>query len=319
MVQEGKTSKRPLTEAFGQWSNLKIAILALFGATAGEAVVWYGGQFYALFFLTQTLKVPAVDAQILVAIALFIGTPCFILFGWLSDKIGRKPIMMAGFALAAITYFPIFQAITHFANPKLEKALAASPVVVTTDPSECSVQFKATGTEKFTTGCDNVKAALVNLSVNYSTVEAPKGTKANVKIGDQVIPADTPNLATAISNAVKAHGYPASADPNDINKPMTIVLLTLLVVYVTMVYGPIAAWLVEMFPTRIRYTGMSLPYHIGNGWFGGFLPATVFAIVAATGNIYSGLWYPIIIACMSFVVALIFLPETKDRDISHID
>jgi hypothetical protein len=209
--------------------------------------------------------------------------------------------------------------ITYFANPKLEKALAASPVVVTTDPSECSVQFKATGTEKFTTGCDNVKAALVNLSVNYSTVEAPKGTKANVKIGDQVIPADTPNLATAISNAVKAHGYPASADPNDINKPMTIVLLTLLVVYVTMVYGPIAAWLVEMFPTRIRYTGMSLPYHIGNGWFGGFLPATVFAIVAATGNIYSGLWYPIIIACMSFVVALIFLPETKDRDISHID
>jgi len=319
MVEEGKTSKRPLTEAFGQWSNLKIAILALFGATAGEAVVWYGGQFYALFFLTQTLKVPAVDAQILVAIALFIGTPCFILFGWLSDKIGRKPIMMAGFALAAITYFPIFQAITHFANPKLEKALAASPVVVTTDPSECSVQFKATGTEKFTTGCGNVKAALVNLSVNYSTVEAPKGTKASVKIGDQVIPADTPNLPTAIGNAVKAHGYPASADPNDINKPMTIVLLTLLVVYVTMVYGPIAAWLVEMFPTRIRYTGMSLPYHIGNGWFGGFLPATVFAIVAATGNIYSGLWYPIIIASMSFVVALIFLPETKDRDINHID
>jgi MFS family permease len=319
MVAEGKTSKRPLTEAFGQWSNLKIAILALFGATAGEAVVWYGGQFYALFFLTQTLKVNAVDAQIMVAIALLIGTPCFILFGWLSDKIGRKPIMMAGFALAAITYFPIFQTITHFANPKLEAALAASPVIVTADPSECSFQFKATGTETFTTGCDRIKAALVGLSVNYSNVEAPKGTKASVKIGNDTIASDAANLPATIGNAVKAHGYPAAADPNDINKPMTILLLTILVVYVTMVYGPIAAWLVEMFPTRIRYTGLSLPYHIGNGWFGGFLPATVFAIVASTGNIYSGLWYPIIIACMSFVVALIFLPETKDRDISHID
>jgi MFS family permease len=318
MVAEGKTSKRPLTEAFGQWSNAKIAILALFGATAGEAVVWYGGQFYALFFLTQTLKVPAVDSQIMVAIALLIGTPCFILFGWLSDKIGRKPIMMAGFALAAITYFPIFQGLTHFANPKLEAALAASPVVVTADPSECSFQFKATGTETFTTGCDRIKAALVGLSVNYSNVEAPKGTKASVTIGDQTIASDTANLPAAIGNAVKAHGYPAAANVKDINRPMTVLLLTILVVYVTMVYGPIAAWLVELFPTRIRYTGLSLPYHIGNGWFGGFLPATVFAIVAATGNIYSGLWYPIIVACMSFVVALIFLPETKDRDISHI-
>jgi MFS family permease len=318
MVAEGKTSKRPLTEAFGQWSNAKIAILALFGATAGEAVVWYGGQFYALFFLTQTVKVPAVDAQIMVAIALLIGTPCFILFGWLSDKIGRKPIMMAGFALAAITYFPIFQGLTHFANPKLEAALAASPVVVTSDPSECSFQFKATGTETFSTGCDRIKAALVGLSVNYGNVEAPKGTKASVKIGDQTIQSDAANLPATIGAAVKAHGYPAAADANDTNRPMTVLLLTLLVVYVTMVYGPIAAWLVELFPTRIRYTGLSLPYHIGNGWFGGFLPATVFAIVAATGNIYSGLWYPIIVACMSFVVALIFLPETKDRDISHI-
>jgi MFS family permease len=318
MVEEGKTSKRPLSEAFGQWANAKIAIFALLGATAGEAVVWYGGQFYALFFLTQTLKVPGVTAQILIAVALAIGTPCFILFGWLSDKIGRKPIMLAGFALAAITYFPLFQGITHFANPKLEKALAASPVTVTADPSECSFQFKATGTEKFVTGCDNIKAALVNLSVNYENVTAPAGTKASVKVGDTVIPADTPNLAAAIGAAVKNHGYPASADPNDINYVMTVVLLAILVVYVTMVYGPIAAWLVELFPTRIRYSGLSLPYHIGNGWFGGFLPATVFAIVAATGNIYSGLWYPIIIATMSFFVGLIFLPETKDRDITHI-
>ena len=316
MVEEGKQSKRPLTEAFGQWSNLKIAILALFGATAGEAVVWYGGQFYALFFLTQTLKVPGVSAQIMLAIALLIGTPCFILFGALSDRIGRKPIMLAGFALAAVTYFYIFQGITHFANPKLESALANAPVTVTSNPAECSFQFKATGTEKFTTGCDNIKAALVNLSVNYNNITAPAGTKASVQIGDQTIAADAPNLAATIAAAVKAHGYPASADPADINYPMTVLLLVILVVYVTMVYGPIAAWLVEMFPTRIRYSGVSLPYHIGNGWFGGFLPATVFAIVAATGNIYSGLWYPIAIAAMSFVVALIFVPETKDRNIA---
>jgi MFS family permease len=318
MVDEGKQSKRPLSEAFGEWSNLKIAILALLGATAGEAVVWYGGQFYALFFLTQTLKVPGTTAQIMIAIGLLIGTPCFILFGALSDRIGRKPIMLAGFALAAVTYFPIFQGITHFANPKLEAALAASPVTVTADPAECSFQFKATGVEKFTTGCDQIKTALVNLSVNYNNVSAAAGTKASVQIGDQTIASDTPNLAAAIAAAVKGHGYPAGADPNDINYPMTVLLLVILVVYVTMVYGPIAAWLVEMFPTRIRYSGLSLPYHIGNGWFGGFLPATVFAIVAATGNIYSGLWYPIGIAAMSFVVALIFLPETKDRDITHL-
>ena len=315
MVEEGKQSKRPLGEAFGQWSNAKIAIAALLGATAGEAVVWYGGQFYALFFLTQTLKVPAVTAWIMIAVSLALGTGGFILFGWLSDKIGRKPIMLAGFALAVITYFPIFQGITHFANPKLEAALAGAPIVVTADPGECSFQFKATGTEKFTTGCDTIKAALVNLSVNYNNVAAPKGTPASVKIGNTELagPAATP---AAITAAVKAHGYPASADPAEINHVMTVVLLTILVIYVTMVYGPIAAWLVELFPTRIRYSGLSLPYHIGNGWFGGFLPATVFAIVAATGNIYSGLWYPICVAAMSFVVGLIFLPETKDRDIT---
>jgi MFS family permease len=317
MVDEGTRSKAPLKEAFGQWSNAKIAIAALFGATAGEAVVWYGGQFYALFFLTQTLKVPAVTAWIMIAVSLALGTGGFVLFGWLSDKIGRKPIMMAGFALAVITYFPIFQGITHFANPKLEAALAGAPIVVTADPAECSFQFKATGTEKYTTGCDTIKAALVNLSVNYNNVAASKGTPASVKIGDQQLTGAAATPA-AITAAVKAHGYPASADPAEINTVMTVLLLTILVVYVTMVYGPIAAWLVELFPTRIRYSGLSLPYHIGNGWFGGFLPATVFAIVAATGNIYSGLWYPIGVAAMSFVVALIFLPETKDRDITKV-
>jgi MFS family permease len=318
MVEEGKQSKRPLTEAFGQWSNAKIALAALLGATAGEAVVWYGGQFYALFFLTQTLKVPGVTASILIAIGLLIGTPCFILFGALSDKIGRKPIILAGFLLAAVTYFSIFQGITHFANPKLEAALANAPVTVTADPNECSFQFNPTGVQKFTTGCDTIKAALVNLSVNYNNIAAPAGTTASVKIGDQTIAAGTPDMAKAIAAAVKAHGYPASADPNDINYPMTVLLLVILVVYVTMVYGPIAAWLVELFPTRIRYSGLSLPYHIGNGWFGGFLPALVFAIVAWTGNIYYGLWYPIGVAVMSFVIGLIFLPETKDRDITKM-
>jgi MFS family permease len=318
MVQEGKQSKRPLTEAFGVWSNAKIALLALLGATMGEAVVWYGGQFYALFFLTQTLKVAAVPASIMIAIALAIATPFFIIFGALSDKIGRKPIILAGFALAVATYFPLFQGITHFANPKLEAALSGAPITVTADPGECSFQFKATGVEKYTTGCDIIKSALVNLSVNYNNTAAAPGTKASVQIGDQTIASDTPDLAKTIAAAVKAHGYPASADPNDINYVMTVILLAILVVYVTMVYAPIAAWLVELFPTRIRYSGLSLPYHIGNGWFGGFLPATVFAIVATTGNIYSGLWYPIGVAAVAFIIGLIFLPETKDRDISKI-
>jgi MFS family permease len=316
MVDEGTRSKKPLAEAFGEWSNAKIALAALFGATAGEAVVWYGGQFYALFFLTQTLKIAPFTAQIMIVIALAIGTPFFIVFGALSDKIGRKPIMLAGFLLAALLYFPIFQGITHFANPKLEAALANSPVTVIADPATCSFQFKATGTEKFTTGCDIIKAALVKASVNYNNEAAPAGTKASVKIGDTVIESDAKDADKQIEAAIKEHGYPAKADPADINQPMTVLLLAVLVIFVTMVYGPIAAWLVELFPTRIRYSGMSLPYHIGNGWFGGFLPATVFAIVAATGNIYSGLWYPIIIAAMSFVVGLLFLPETKDRDIA---
>jgi MFS family permease len=280
--------------------------------------VWYGGQFYALFFLTQTVKVDAVTSQIMIAIALAVGTPGFILFGWLSDKVGRKPIMMLGFGLAVLTYFPLFQAITHFANPALERALATAPVTVIADPSECSFQFNPVGTAKFTTSCDIAKSALVTRSVNYRNEAAPPGTKAVVKVGDETIPSTTPDFAKAVGDAIAKHGYPAKADPNQINHVMVVVLLTILVIYVTLVYGPIAAWLVELFPTRIRYSGLSLPYHIGNGWFGGFLPATVFAIVAATGDIYSGLWYPVAIAAMSFFVALIFLPETKDVDISKI-
>lgn len=330
MKAEGKGSKAPLTEAFGNWTNGKIVLLALLGATAGEGVVWYGGQFYSLFFLTQTLKVDGATANVLIAIALAIGTPGFILFGWLSDKIGRKPIMLAGFALAAVTYMFVFPLITHYANPALEKALATAPVTVTSDPAECSFQFNPVGNSQFKSSCDIVKSALVARSVNYENQAAPAGTVASVKIGEQTIAAfdglslDAADFKTrqaafskAVGDAITGHGYPAKADPAQINYTMTVLLLALLVVYVTLVYAPIAAWLVELFPTRIRYTGMSLPYHIGNGWFGGFLPATSFAIVAATGNIYSGLWYTVVIAAMSFVVALLFLPETKDVDITQ--
>ena len=316
MKDAGKQSKRPLTEAFAEWGNAKIAIFALLGATAGEAVIWYGGQFYALFFLTLTLKVPAVTAQILIATSLLLGTPFFIVFGWLSDRIGRKPIILAGFALGVITYFPIFQGLTHFANPKLEAALSSAPVTVIADPAECSFQFNPVGIAKFTSSCDIAKSALVSRSVNYKNEAAPAGTKAIVKVGDESIATGTPDFAKQLGDAITKHGYPASANPAEINYVMTVVLLTILVIYVTLVYAPIAAWLVELFPTRIRYSGLSLPYHIGNGWFGGFLPATVFAIVAATGNIYSGLWYPVVVAAMSFVIGLLFLPETKDRDIT---
>ena len=322
---EGKTSKAPLTEAFGQWKNLKIVILALVGLTAGQAVVWYTGQFYALFFLTQTLKVDGTSANILIAIALLIGTPFFIFFGALSDRIGRKPIIMAGCLIAALTYFPLFKALTHYANPALEAASARAPISVIADPSECSFQFNPVGTAKFTSSCDIAKGALSKSGLNYENVAAPAGTLAQIKVGDTVI--DTydgkaPDAKTkgeafdkSLAGTLKAAGYPPKADPAQINWPMTVVILTLLVIYVTMVYGPIAAMLVEMFPTRIRYTSMSLPYHIGNGWFGGFLPATAFAIVAAKGDIYSGLWYPIIIALITFVVGLLFVKETRNTDV----
>ncbi|WGS41324.1 MHS family MFS transporter [Burkholderia sp. JSH-S8] len=322
---EGKTSKAPLTEAFGQWKNLKIVILALVGLTAGQAVVWYTGQFYALFFLTQTLKVDGASANILIAISLLIGTPFFVFFGSLSDRIGRKPIILAGCLIAALTYFPLFKALTHYANPQLELATMKAPITVVADPATCSFQFNPVGTSKFTNSCDIAKSALAKAGLNYENVAAPAGAAAQIKVGDTVIDAYDGKAADAkakgaafdktLATTLKSAGYPAKADPAQLNWPMTIVVLTILVIYVTMVYGPIAAMLVEMFPTRIRYTSMSLPYHIGNGWFGGFLPATAFAIVAAQGNIYSGLWYPIVIALITCVVGLLFVKETKDSNI----
>ncbi len=326
MKAEGKASKAPLTEAFARWGNLKYVVLALLGLVAGQAVVWYTGQFYALFFLTQTLKVDAVTANLLIAAALLIGTPFFIVFGALSDRIGRKPVILAGCLIAALTYFPLFQALTHYANPALYKAVQNSPVTLTADPSQCTFQFNPTGTAKFTSSCDIAKQMLAANSANYET-KAGSGP-AVIRIGDttiQVVGAkDLPPeefkareaaLKKDIGAALKAAGYPSKADPSQMNTVMVVAILTLLVIYVTMVYGPIAAALVELFPTRIRYTSMSLPYHIGNGWFGGLLPTIAFALVAQNGNIYYGLWYPVIIAAATFVIGLLFLPETRSRDI----
>ncbi len=328
MKAEGKGSTSPLKDSFGRWGNLKIVILALLGLTAGQAVVWYTGQFYALFFLTQTLKVDPITANILIAIGLVIGTPFFILFGSLSDKIGRKPIIMAGCLIAALTFFPIFKGLTHFLSPALEAAQEKSPVTVIADPNACSFQFNPVGTAKFTTSCDIAKGFLARGSVSYTNEAAPAGSLAKVKIGDKVIdsfeatglPADQLKAKTdafnkTMGDAAKEAGYPAKADPAAANYPMAVLLLVILVIYVTMVYGPIAAMLVEMFPTRIRYTSMSLPYHIGNGWFGGFLPPVAFAMVAANGNIYHGLWYPIVVAAMTFVIGMLFIRETKDTNI----
>ena len=334
MKEEGKTSKAPLSESFGQWKNLKIVILALVGLVAGQAVVWYTGQFYALFFMTSVLKVDSSTANLLIAASLLIGTPFFVVFGTLSDKIGRKPIIMAGLLLAILTYFPIFKALTEAANPDLAKAQATAQISVKADPSTCSFQGSPIAREvDFLSGCDIAKRALAQNAASYANEALPAGAAAVIKIGDkELIPPTAKTLpgghkfdeesAKAVaqfkkdlSAALKEAGYPAKADPAKVDKVKIVLLLTVLVIYVTMVYGPIAAMLVEMFPTRIRYTSMSLPYHIGNGWFGGLLPTISFAMVAQNGNIYYGLWYPIIIAAVTLVIGMLFVRETKDVDI----
>ena len=329
MKAEGSASRAPITEAFGRWANARWALVALMGAVAGQAVVWYTGQFYALFFLEKMLMVDGASANILVAIALAIGTPFFVLFGWLSDRIGRKPIIIAGCALAAASYFPAFNLLTEAANPALARAQASAPVRVIADAGECSVQFDPLGRNRFdATSCDIARAFLARSGISYEVVAAPAGTRAAITIGNARLAAPDPAGLEAearhqaisayeaeVKAALTAAGYPQRANPGAIRTGQVIAILTYLVLLVTMVYGPIAALLVELFPARIRYTAMSLPYHLGNGWFGGFLPTTAFAIVAATGNIYAGLWYPVAICLITVIVGLVFLPETFRRRI----
>ncbi len=329
MKEEGKTSKAPLTEAFGEWRNAKFAVIALFGLVAGQGVVWYTGQFYALFFLQSILKVDGYTANLLIAWSLLLGTGFFVVFGWLSDKIGRKVIILAGCAIAAATFFPIFKGITATANPKLEAAIETVKVTVTADPASCGTLFNPVGTRVFSAPCDLARDFLSKSSVRYAIAAGAAGQPTTIRVNDTEIPYPQggnaeANKATAA--ALQAAGYPKAGDPEivkmanpfDIFRPQVaqvIGLLFILVLFVTMVYGPIAAMLVELFPTRIRYTSMSLPYHIGNGWFGGLLPATAFAMVAQTGDIYFGLWYPIVIAVATVIIGILFVPETKDRDI----
>ena len=328
MKAEGRGSRTPLKDSFARWPNLKLVLLALVGLTAGQAVVWYTGQFYALFFLEKTLKVDAPLANILIAISLLLATPFFVFWGWLSDKVGRKPIILTGCLLAALTWFPLFHALTAAANPQLAAATASAPVRVHADPADCALQFDPVGKTVFDSSCDLAKSYLAKAGVTYANVAAPAGSVAEVRIGDTVVTsfegsalprADFATRKTeweaGLGAALASSGYPPKADSARVNKPLVVGILFVLVMYVTMVYGPIAAALVEMFPTNIRYTSMSLPYHIGNGWFGGFLPTTAFAMVAATGNIYYGLWYPVVVALVTVVVGFLFIRDRKDVDI----
>jgi len=326
MKEEGKSSGTPLKDAFANAQNLKVVLFSLLGGTAGQAVVWYTGQFYALYFLTKTLRLDDTTANLLIVAGLLIGTPFFVFFGSLSDRIGRKPIVLTGMILAAVTYFPLFGQLTHAVNPALEMARQTSPVVIAADPNTCSFQFDPVGKTTFTSPCDVAKTALTKKGIPYSN-ETITGTAATIRIGGTEIAsydgstatakADAATFTASLDEALKTAGYPAKADTAQIDYPLAIAILAILVIYVTMVYGPIAAWLVELFPARIRYSSMSLPYHIGNGWFGGFLPTVSFAMVAATGDIYYGLWYPVTVAVVSAVIGLFFLPETKDRNIDH--
>jgi MFS family permease len=304
MKAEGKGSKAPLTDSFLRYPNNKYVLLALLGATAGQGVVWYTGQFYALFFLTLTLKVDYLTGYTLIAIALLLGTPFFVFFGWLSDRIGRLKIIMAGCLIAAVTYFPLFQALTHYVNPALEAFQTKTAISVT--GTDCNFHLFVGPWSKFSE-CDRTRDFLTRQGLSFKSIAGAAGSPVVTKIGDLTVEGfDEKKIAETLKTA----GYPGPADKTKINYPMTMLILFIMLIYVTMVYGPIAAFLVEMFPTNIRYTSMSLPYHIGNGWFGGMLPLTATAMVAASGDIYYGLWYPVVVAVMSLVIGTLFLKET---------
>ncbi|MCP3748269.1 MFS transporter [Pseudomonas sp. SBB6] len=315
MKAQGKASKAPIRESFGSWPNLKVVLTALFSINAGQAVTFYTAQFYVLFFLTQMLKMDPAQANTLLIISVVIGAPFFVFFGWLSDRVGRKPILMLGLLLATVLYFPLFKALSHYANPQIDAASRQAPIVVMADPQGCTFQFDPVGKARFDSPCDKVKTFLVKQGLPYSSTEAAAGTEVVVSIGEQKISGfDEAAMRAAIDKA----GYPAKADPASVNQPMVVVLIVAMILIATMTYGPLAAVMVELFPTRIRYTSMSLPYHIGNGWFGGFLPTVSFALVVYTGDIFYGLWYPVLITGISLVVGLFCLKETRDVDIDKV-
>jgi MFS family permease len=328
MKAEGKLSKAPLADAFGHWANLNVMLAGLFGITCGLGAVWYANQFYVLLFLTQTLQVDGETASVLVGLALIFTTPLFVIFGALSDRVGRKKIVLGGILLSAIFYIPIFQLLTHFANPALENALARSPVVVSADPKDCHFQFSPGGMREFTSSCDIAKAKLVAASVKFRNEPAFGGSVAAVMIGDRVLTsynarrlsaseaaaksdAFTKELAAALQQA----GYPSKADPGQMNKPMVFFLIFLLALFITMAYGPAAALLVELFPARIRYSSLSFVYHLGTGWFGSLMPAVAFALVAYKGDVYYGLYYPFWIALATVIIGVLSVPETKGINI----
>ncbi len=315
MKAEGKGSKSPIRESFGKWENLKIVLIALFGINAGQAVTFYTAQFYVLFFLTQMLKMDPAQANTLLIISVVMGAPFFIFFGWLSDRVGRKPILMLGLLLATVLYFPLFKALSYYANPQIDTASRQSPIVVMADPSTCTFQFDPVGKARFDSPCDKVKTFLVKQGLPYTSVAAAPGTLVEVSVGEQKITGfDEAAMRAAITDA----GYPAKADPSAVNQPMVVLVMVLLTLIATMTYGPLAAVMVELFPTRIRYTSMSLPYHIGNGWFGGFLPTVSFGLVVYTGDIFYGLWYPVVITGVSLVVGVLCLKETRNVDIDKV-
>jgi len=315
MKAEGKISKSPLKESFTRWSNLKIVLIALFSINAGQAVTFYAAQFYVMFFLTQVLKVDPGLSNVLLIISLVIGAPLFVLAGWVSDKVGRKPVLVVGLLLATVFYFPLFKALTHYANPQIDQASRQAPVVVMADPATCTFQFDPVGKAKFDSPCDKAKTLLVKGGVPYSTQAAPAGSELVVSVGEKRIEGFD---AAALGAAVKEAGYPTQADASLVNRPMVIAIIVALIFIATCCYGPLAALMVELFPTRIRYTSLSLPYHIGNGWFGGLLPTISFALVVYTGNIFYGLWYPVLVTGVSLVCSLLFLRETRHNDI-HAD
>ena len=315
MKSEGKTSKSPIRESFGSWQNLKIVLTALFSINAGQAVTFYCAQFYVLFFLTQMLKMDPAQANQLLIISVIIGAPFFVFFGWLSDRIGRKPILMLGLLLATFAYFPLFQGLSHYANPQIDQATRVAPVTVMADPSTCTFQFDPVGKAKFDSPCDKVKTLLIKAGVPYSSAAPADSTDVAVTIGEQRINGyDEAALRAAIAQA----GYPSKADPSLVNQPMVVLIIVAMILIATMTYGPLAAVMVELFPTRIRYTSLSLPYHIGNGWFGGFLPTVSFALVVYTGDIFYGLWYPVVVTGVSFVVGMLCLKETRNVDLDKV-